>query len=187
MNTTRSTRSNPSSSQPRGLPASRGRGSHARGRKIVTTNRPAPAAPIESENTIENSIPHDTNQVNPDLDDRPMPTAVKRTCRRPVTRATEGRQTELPDDFPTYENYQELRKAWPTDRVKEVMFSRRHLNVSRANPEALAELQLAQKKFEWSLRCIAMLANITYTTARKELWVIFFRMSQHQFLYFNRP
>ncbi|KAH9816428.1 hypothetical protein DFH28DRAFT_1081765 [Melampsora americana] len=143
----------------RGLPASRGRGSNARGRKTMTVNRPLPSGRIKAEDQAPNNP--NNPKVNP-----------KRTCRLPVTRATEGRETDLPDDFPTFQNYLQLAKAWPIGRCKELMNSRRHLTVSRASVEAIAELKLARRKFQWSICMISMISNITIPTAKKELKLI---------------
>ncbi|EGG00816.1 uncharacterized protein MELLADRAFT_92991 [Melampsora larici-populina 98AG31] len=171
---TRNTRSRsqpPSASTERGLPASRGRGSNARGRKNVTLTRPPPSGPIEEEDAAVNAL-NDVTEANPHTNDGPPPPPAKKTCRRPVTRTTEGRETELPNDFPTYQNYQELRDLWPNGRCLELMHSRRHLTVSRASPEAVTELLLAKKKYEWSIHMIAMMSNISVQTAKQELKLI---------------
>ncbi|KAH9822463.1 hypothetical protein DFH28DRAFT_1119444 [Melampsora americana] len=171
---TRNTRSRsqlPSASSQRGLPALRGRGSNARGRKNVTLTRRPPSGPIEEEFLPAND-PNNVDEDNSPNNDRPFAPPVKKICRRPVTRTTEGRQTDLPDDFPTYENYQDLRDSWPTGRCLELMYSRRHLTVSRASPEAVVELNLAQKRFQWSIHMIAMMSDITVQTAKKELNMI---------------
>ncbi|KAH9816157.1 hypothetical protein DFH28DRAFT_1094993 [Melampsora americana] len=176
--TTRNTRSHsqlPTASSQRGLPALRGRGSKARGRKNGTLKRPPPPGPmIEEDEPATNPNPPISNTDNPSIhtNERLTPPLAKKTCRRPVTRATEGREEELPEDFPTYENYQDLRNEWPTGRCKELMHSRRHLTVSRASPEAVTELKLAQKKFQWSVYMIAMMSDISLLTAKKELNLI---------------
>ncbi|KAH9820356.1 hypothetical protein DFH28DRAFT_1093279 [Melampsora americana] len=115
----------PTASSQRGLPALRGRGSKAQGRKNGRLKRPPPPGPmIEEDKPATNPNPPISNTDNPSIhtNERLTPPLAKK--------------------------------------------------IMPASPEAVTELKLAQKKFQWLVYMIAMISDISLLMAKKELNLI---------------